>query len=56
MFKRKSGKRTPPKERSADDVRFDRRQQAYRAVSAGRNVAKNQARIDRLAPPPAEAK
>lgn len=56
MFKRKSGKRTPPRKRSADDIRFDRRQQAYRAVSAGRNVAKNQARIDRLAPRQVEAK
>lgn len=50
MFKRKSGARKKPIERTADDLRFKRRQQAYRAVDAGRNVQKNKDRIERLAP------
>lgn len=44
--------RPKPKPQTADDRRFNRRQQAYRAVAEGRNVEKNQARIERLAPPP----
>lgn len=43
--------RMKPKPRTADDLRFKRRQQAYRAVAEGRNVEKNRARIERLAPP-----
>jgi hypothetical protein len=43
--------RPKPKPQTADDRRFNRRQQAYRAVAEGRNVEKNMARIERLAPP-----
>ena len=43
--------RPKPKQQTADQRRFDRRQQAYRAVAEGRNVEKNLARIERLAPP-----
>lgn len=47
--------RPKPKPTTADDRRFNRRQQAYRAVAEGRNVEKNQERIERLAPPPRTA-